>query len=248
MLVIAKAYPELSKKYHSYLICTAGLTEEGEWRRIYPLPLPEYFKTTFSKRDWIEYEIKDEKGDYRKESKKICRNSIKKIGEKEDIETIRRIFRKEQTTLEELKEEFKKDKTSIGVIKPILNGFELRNRKINEEDFLTRQKTLAPTFRPKNLYEWPSYQFRCGEDCNGHRIICEDTEAIELYRKMISKYKNDNDKIYEVVKEKLFDWMKTRELYFVMGTHFLYGTWLIISLIYPKKLPEKILAEFIQQI
>lgn len=250
LLVIAKAYPELSKRYRTYLICTAGLTEEEEWRRIFPVPVDEYFKNTFSKRDWIEYEIRDEKGDHRKESKKIFPDSIKNIGAKEDIEAIRRILRKERTTLEELKEEYKKDKSSIGVIRPILENFELREREINQEkeDFLTFQKTLIPTFRPKILREWPSYQFRCSEGCeNGHRIICEDIEATELYRKTTDKYKNDKDKIYEVVKGKLFDWMKTRELYFIMGTHYVYATWLIISLIYPKKDLQKRLTECLIQ-
>ena len=247
LLVIAKAYPELSKKYHTYLFCIAGLTEGGEWRRIFPLPVEEYFKNRFSKRDWIEYEIKDEKGDHRKESKKIYPKSIKNLSRKEDMESIRRIFRENRTTLEELKGEYEKDKTSIGVIKPILESFELREREVNEqkEDFIAFQKTLFPTFRPKILREWPSYQFKCSKSCNNkHRIICEDIEATELYRKTTNKYKDDKDKIYEVVKGKLFDWMKKRELYFVMGTHYVYGTWLIISLIYPKKGLQKRLTEF----
>lgn len=35
LLVLAKAAPEASKKYEE-LICVAGITEKGEWRRIYP--------------------------------------------------------------------------------------------------------------------------------------------------------------------------------------------------------------------
>ncbi len=36
-------------------------------------------------------------------------------------------------------------------------------------------------------------------------------------------------------KNKFFDFMKTRDLYFFMGTHFRYGTWIIIGLFYPQK-------------
>ena len=50
---------------------------------------------------------------------------------------------------------------------------------------------------------------------------------------MKKKYNNAKT-VYDKVKEKLFYWMKKRDLYFIMGTHFVYGTWLIISLIYPK--------------
>lgn len=34
ILVLVKAYPEPSKKYGSS-VCTAGITKEGEWIRIY---------------------------------------------------------------------------------------------------------------------------------------------------------------------------------------------------------------------
>ena len=247
LLVIAKAYPEFSKRYKSFLICIAGLTEGGEWRRIFPIPVDEYLRNKFSKRDWIEYEIRDEKGDYRKESKKIFEGSIKNTGVKEDTETVRRLFRRELSTMEKLKRAYQEDKTSLGVIQPILESFELRERETNEEKeaFLAFQKTLFSTFRPDILHEWPSYRFRCCEECNdGHRGICEDIEATELYRKTKRKYNDDKDKIYEVVKGKLFDWMKKRELYFVMGTHYLYGTWLIISLFYPEKLLQIRLTEF----
>ncbi len=37
VLVTVKAYPEKSKKYGE-VVCTIGLTEEGEWIRLYPIP------------------------------------------------------------------------------------------------------------------------------------------------------------------------------------------------------------------
>jgi hypothetical protein len=38
----------------------------------------------------------------------------------------------------------------------------------------------------------------------------------------------------------LFDWMKKRDLYFIIGTHFIYGTPLIISLFYPEYYGESL--------
>ena len=37
ILILAKTYPTYSKKYFE-LVCTAGINERGEWRRIYPVP------------------------------------------------------------------------------------------------------------------------------------------------------------------------------------------------------------------
>lgn len=245
LLVIAKAYPEYSKRYHSFLMCTAGLTEEGEWRRIFPIPIEEFFKITFKKREWIEYEIRDEHGDHRKESKKIFPATIRPTGKYENIETIRSIFKKECTSLESLSEKYKDDKTSIGIIKPTLLSFEMkeRNNSLEKEAWLKFQITLFPTIGVDILHKYPRYIFKCNRECNSyHKIMCEDVEAIELCRKLNKKYGENG--AYDAIKEKLFDWMKTRELYFVVGTHYIYATWIIISLVYPEKRYNRQITEF----
>lgn len=234
MLVLAKAYPEYSKK-HNYTICTAGITESGEWRRIYPIPFDIYLKAKYSKRNWIEYEVKnDGNRDLRKESRKIDVDSIK-IMEKEDVESVRGKLRDRITTLENLSSEYKKDKTSLCVIKPRLDDFELRDRDLDKSkrDFLMYQTTIIPTFKPDMFDKLPSYKFRCCGECNGHEIFCEDIEAVELYRKMKKSHKTPEE-CERGVRKKLFEWMRTRDLYFIVGTHFLYGTPLIISIIYPE--------------
>jgi len=37
VLILVKSYPEISKTY-AETVCTAGITEDGKWIRIYPLP------------------------------------------------------------------------------------------------------------------------------------------------------------------------------------------------------------------
>ena len=64
-----------------------------------------------------------------------------------------------------------------------------------------------------------------------------DWELNELARNIMQKDK-DPDVIKEKIKNKLFDYMKTRDLYFFMGTHFRFGTWIIIGIFYPPQ-PEK---------
>lgn len=43
LLVLAKTYPTISKTYE-HLVCIAGITEDGEWRRIYPVPWNLFWK------------------------------------------------------------------------------------------------------------------------------------------------------------------------------------------------------------
>lgn len=61
VLVTVKAYPERSKKYGS-VACTVGLTEEGEWIRLYPITLDVFSgENKLRKYDWIEVECKIKK-------------------------------------------------------------------------------------------------------------------------------------------------------------------------------------------
>ncbi|MDE1768833.1 MAG: hypothetical protein KGH67_04430 [Candidatus Micrarchaeota archaeon] len=45
LLVLAKAAPEISSKYE-HLVCVAGITESGEWRRIYPIPWKIFWESS----------------------------------------------------------------------------------------------------------------------------------------------------------------------------------------------------------
>ena len=59
LIVLGKACPIISKKYE-HLVCVAGITDKGEWRRIYPVPWEVFWKgntTRFKKKAWIEYEL-----------------------------------------------------------------------------------------------------------------------------------------------------------------------------------------------
>ena len=44
ILVTVKAYPEKSKR-HGQVVCTIGITEEGEWIRLYPMPFESFIGT-----------------------------------------------------------------------------------------------------------------------------------------------------------------------------------------------------------
>ncbi len=247
LIILAKTYPTVSKSYE-VLLCMAGITEDGEWRRIYPVPLEAYQNIgKFPKRSWIEYELREEYADSRKESRKIYPESIKVL-DREDEETARKMLKERVTTLEELWRRNKIDRTSLGVIKPILEEFKVKRRDKAEEweKGLLGQQTLSGerAVKIELIDKWIGYHFKCNKkQCNGHKCMCEDIEVGNLHRKVKREY-DDENVIYDKLKEKLFDWMKDRDLYFIMGTESHYGKWLIISFFYPKKAYVKPLTDF----
>ena len=79
VLITVKTYPLPSRKTIE-ASCTAGITEDGKWIRLFPLPFRylEYTKR-FKKYQWIEANL-TKATDPRPESYKIDLDSIKLIG------------------------------------------------------------------------------------------------------------------------------------------------------------------------
>ena len=79
ILITVKTYPTLSRKY-AELVCTAGVNESGEWRRIYPVRFRQLLDDQkYRKFQWIEAEIEKSYIDHRPESYKIVREESLRI-------------------------------------------------------------------------------------------------------------------------------------------------------------------------
>lgn len=246
LLVLTVAYPEESSTYQS-LVCVAGLTEDGDWRRIYPIPFKRYLNLRrggkgIQKRAWIEYELREEllrgeRKDYRKESKKAVFQTIRRTEDKlMPLEELMDILRPQVTSIERLRERFAEDRPSLGIVKPELIKLKFIPNKAYTGH---RQSNLdSKIIQVTQLKDKPQYNFRCfqNDSCKPHNMICEDMEVGQLYR----KYEQEEDIVrHEKMKGRLFHWMSKRDLHFVVGTHAFYPkSWLIIGLLYPK-LPDK---------
>ncbi len=250
ILVTVKTYPEKSRK-HKTVVCTAGITDEGDWIRLYPIKVDTYTgRSKIRKYDWIEVECKkatDERLN-RKESYKVREGSIRILenslasnnGKTPWAERSRRLLPHVAPSLEYLKEQFSEDRTSLGLIKPkTLIDFYKRHPLTPPAKSHQFQKTLFDDQLFSVLESIPkifSYKFRC-EGCkeNYHNILCEDWELYALYQAEGQKYPEDMDTLWQKIYDKYYTWMLTKDLYFYMGTHSLHPTWLIIGLYYPPK-------------
>jgi hypothetical protein len=238
IVVLVRATPEESKK-HGYLVCVAGINEKGEFRRAYPFEFSYGEKLIdFKKKDRIEVVLTEPDNDQRKESRKKI--SYKNLHAPVEEEEIRNLLRSKVSSIEKLKEE----NASLGVVTPELLDVKI---DINSTEIYDRQQyfNLIGDFlvEKREKVKMPvelRYHFRCKNDptCKGHQIILLDWELNELARNIM---RTDTDPILieEKVRNKFFDFMKERDLYFVMGTHFRFKTWMIIGIFYFKKKDEK---------
>ncbi len=250
VFVTVKAYPNLSEKYEE-TVCVAGITDEGNWIRMYPVPfrkLPPHKQ--FKRYIWIEVEAqksKEHEKYQRKESHKIKPDTIEIVDEslsKSPIDWDARnkiILPLLNKSVEDLIERSEEDGTSLGLIKPNrIFDFYKKDRgacRDWEKELITgRQTTLCGDYKSPLEYipYWMGYHFRCCDDrCKDHNMMCEDWELGELWRKMRDKYGLDN--CFAKVKQKYFDELTKRDIYFYMGTESKWNNWLLIGVYYPPK-------------
>jgi len=229
ILVVVKAYPEPSTKYQS-AICMAGITEQHEWIRLYPIDYDYFIKhLNFPKFTWIEADVekateklmRKESYKVKKESIKIVDSSIAQVGgsekEKVKIWAIRKkwVLPMLSSSIESLDAKWRADRTSLGVIKP--NLVDLRFRKPVDEIKIEKERYLQQTldggqvFIPDRIEHTISYQYRCKDpNCaTKHDQTCEDWELFEAVRDWPYSGAEKEQKI----RERYFDYMKTRTFF-----------------------------------
>ncbi len=261
ILLVVKTYPERSKKYGN-TVCTAGILEDtNEWVRIYPINFDIYNKMKLKKFIRFRAKIRKDTKDYmkRKESHKIDQNSIKILDDHltntrnkgvwdERIKVLEKV---QSSSLEDLKLKFDEDKTSLGLIKPITNSIKFIVSKPMEEievDVMERiqlnlfGEKLKKVDTIENAF---SYKYKCeGQNCNGHKMICEDWELLEAFRSWRKKYRTPEELEEKIRNKFLTEMITKKDLYFIVGTYWKYPTWLIIGLFYPPKQQSKKITNF----
>ncbi len=250
VLVVAMTYPHPSET-HQELVCTAGITEGREWVRLYPvdyryLPNSQKFKTY----QWIQVDLlpHSQRNDKRKESRKPKVDSIR-LGEwlstRNEWRERRQIINPmPHHTLNELKLLYKRERASLGILRPkrVLD-VEIRPDK---SEWKPRWRTLFSQYRlfgqQKPLRKIPYkfyYIFECKDSVAPQRAMIEDWGLGVLFLKESDRLGSD-DAAAKSVKEKYLSELcgRDKDTRFFMGTRFPYNTWLVIGVFWPPKSPE----------
>lgn len=132
---------------------------------------------------------------------------------------------------------------SLGIIRPaIVSDFVARPTDREWKTKWRAEMQQLSLFGPqkKPLEKIPynfSYAFTCeAPGCKGHKMMIEDWEVGELYRKMRDKW-HDEQIACEKVREKFFGQIcaPNVDTHFFVGTVRRHGTWIVIGTFYPKK-------------
>src|SRR5690554_4227089 len=141
VLITVTTYPLPSRSYDE-LVCTAGITDTGEWIRIYPVPF-RFLKDEgqYKKYQWVNVNLKNTNKDFRPESYSPADTSLKDLEIIETIDTANKWSKRKflildngpkvYTSLSKLIEDSKEPKNvSLATFKPTkITGFEYEEER-----------------------------------------------------------------------------------------------------------------------
>ncbi len=264
VLITVTTYPLPSRSYDE-LVCTAGVLENGDWIRIYPVPLKflqglrKSGKMESFKYSWIELELKARTDDFRPESHSPVSYNFNDVEPFNKIGTAnnwaeRKIYctKNVYTNLTTLIDDSKEPKNiSLATFKPAkIVGFEIKEednrewkdewKELRKQGDLFDQEKKPEIIIPKLPYRF-YYRF---EDDEGtvSRLMIEDWEIGALYWNCLRDANGDENIALEKVREKYeTEFLKTKDIFLFLGTtkkwHQRRGNnpFVIIGVFYPKK-------------
>jgi len=227
--------------------CTAGITEDGEWIRLHPVPYRflEYDKR-FTKYQWIEVEVAKD-SDFRPESYQINVDSIRILSSVPANSKDRWQARKDiiyplqahcLCCLQRQRDENKYP--TLGFYKPAL----IRRFMIRAIDPDWTEADLAQLSQPSMFEKTPFqllekipfkflYQVFCDEQtCKGHHLSCADWEMGQAYRSWRQKYGGQwEEKFRQKFEHDIIEKYDTHLFVGTVSSH--PASWIIVGLFYP---------------
>ena len=252
LLITVKTYPQPSKK-HREVVCTAGVTRDGDFVRLYPINFRtlDYGKK-YKKYQWISLNVRKREGrDFRKESYIPDIDSIT-LGESIPPrsgnwdERAKFALAKKSQSIEELNVQRDKDNTSLGVFRP-KSIDDLIITPVTADWNASQTNALLqlgfwdnPRARNRPLRKVPfsfHYRFKCDDArCNGHRMSIYDWEAGVLYWNLVDDGATP-DEAAQKVKDQFLNILcgEDRITHFYVGTMLEYpNRWIVLGLFSPK--------------
>ncbi|MGB3615316.1 MAG: hypothetical protein WBA10_16095 [Elainellaceae cyanobacterium] len=242
-------YPHPSRGYQE-LVCTAGITEDYDWVRLYPIDYRYRPRNQqFRKYQWVEIDLlpQGSGNDRRKESRKPNLDSLQVLAqplstkdswrERRDI-----IDRMPIYTVKQLRELHNSDQTSLGVVRPT-RVLDLKIEPVESQwkpewQRLFDQLTLFGSVQ-KPLRKIPykfSYVFECEDSHKPHNAMIEDWELGVLWLNEVARL-GDEEQANSSVRRKFLDEICSdkKDTLFFMGTVFPYNTWVVLGVFWPPK-------------
>ena len=250
ILIVVKTYPTPANR-GTEVSCTAGITEDGQWIRLFPIPYRFLSDNQrFKKYQWIKARVM-KASDPRVESYKIDTDSIEILDEPIPASNFwearkNHVFPLKSASLcflQETRRQYRKP--TLGFFRPkritSLDIVPEDNPEWSESELsILNQASFFDNSSRESLEKIP-YKFYYNFECNdasclrGHRLSCHDWEINEAYRKWHRQYG-------PVEWEEKFRRRFEYEMIERNDTHFYVGTiaahpnsWILVGLFYPRE-------------
>ena len=245
-LIVVRTYP-VPEEDGVESSCTAAVTENGEWLRLFPMPyryLPQ--NQRFQKYQWIEVTV-TKSSDPRPESYRPKDDSIKILSSPlpsdNNWQARKNVLfplkapslcaldrRREQNGHPTLG--FFRPKTieRLQVVAAVPPDWTAAQLAILRQEHLFQKR---PSRELEKIPFYFRYQFSCDDDtCTGHALMCTDWEMGESYRSWRQQYGEEWEEKFRQRYET--EMIHERDTHFFVGTFKQYPwSWIIIGLFYP---------------
>ncbi|PPD58396.1 hypothetical protein [Dehalogenimonas etheniformans] len=248
ILITVRTYPIPSSK-DIEVSCTAGITEDGNWIRIFPVPFRFLNEDQrFKKYQTIEANLIKAKSDTRAESYRVNVETIKVISDSIGTDNCwaarkSKVLPLKALSLCALQRErnlslfptlgfFKPNRIKRLIIEPTNPEWTM------EELSKLRQYPLFGKLPKEELKKVPysfKYEFECEDDnCKSHILSCTDWEMGASFHNWKDKYGSSWEEHFRAKYEK--EMIETNDTHFYVGTvHQHPDAWIIVGLFYPNK-------------
>lgn len=230
-LILVKALPHAARVGET--VCCAGITEQGEWRRQFPIRFRHLRdEKKFSRWQWIEYQWRKPTDDLRTESRRVQEETI-------------------------ITGSFMKERERAGFLQPLIVGSTaeassqgkslalIRPRNIK---FSWKKKTASAIEKEREVYAAAARQksffdedldalepcpyefyFHYDAEDGSHENTCQDWETSAMFWSLKKQYGESKalqrmDTVFNVEYPR-------KGMAFAMGTHSRYPSWLLIGVI-----------------
>lgn len=231
--MLVKALPHAGKR-HGETVCCAGVTENGEWRRLYPIHFRQ-LENGFSRWNWIEYEwVRPKADERRKESRRVQESTITICGympERERANFLTKLL-VPSTKIAAARG------MSLTILRPQKSRFYWRQKKdqeIENERNAYKAASRQLSFLDKELSALSPcpYEFKftyTTEDGVGHEATCDDWETTAMFYRFQRRYGparalREMDGVFNEI-------YPQKGMAFAMGTHSRFpDIWLLVGVL-----------------
>lgn len=233
VLNLVKAVPHAGHR-QGETVCCAGVTENGEWRRQYPVHFRR-LESQFGRWDWIEYDwISPKQGDLRRESRRVQEHTIAtgaKMAPSERARFLNPLVVPSMKAAAELG-------MSLALIRPVKPRFRFKAKTegciaAEKKKYKAAAAQLSMLDAELAALEPCPYAFKFDyqtEDGVSHEMACEDWETAAMFNKWqrTEGTKTALDQMSVVFNEKY----PAAGMAFAMGTHSRHpDQWLLIGVL-----------------